>query len=89
MCEDNAVELLMSYNFAGMAEEVEDVLAFKARNIDPRVRPSYSSILYSWYTRKGDHRNGELFLDHLSTTILDVYSRPCHVPACAQASSTH
>lgn len=59
MCEDNAVDALMSFNFAGMASEVEDALSFKARNVDPRLRPSYSDILYTWYTRKGDHKNGK------------------------------
>lgn len=58
MCEDNAVETLMSFNFAGIADEVEAALSFKARNVDPRVRPCYSRILYLWYTRRGDYRNG-------------------------------
>lgn len=58
MCEDNEVETLMNFNFAGLADEVEDALAFKARNIDPRLRPSYSKILYAWYVRRGDYRSG-------------------------------
>ncbi|EMD40997.1 hypothetical protein CERSUDRAFT_43484 [Gelatoporia subvermispora B] len=57
MCEENAVERLMSLNFAGFADEVEDALSFKARNADPRVRPFYSRILYTWYTSRGDYRN--------------------------------
>ena len=63
MCEDNAMETIMSFNFAGIADEVEDALSFKARNVDPRLQPSYSSILYTWYTRRGDHRNGESLVD--------------------------
>jgi nuclear pore complex protein Nup160 len=58
MCEENAVEKLMTFNFAGLADEVEDSLSFKARNADPRVRPFYSRILYAWYVQKGDYRNG-------------------------------
>jgi nuclear pore complex protein Nup160 len=58
MCEDNALEILMSFNFAGITDEVEAALSFKARNVDPRVRPCYSRILYLWYTRRGDYRNG-------------------------------
>lgn len=57
MCEENAVEKLMTFNFAGFAEEVEDALAFKSRNADPRVRPFYSRIMYSWYILRGDYRN--------------------------------
>jgi nuclear pore complex protein Nup160 len=58
MCEESAIEQLMSFNFATFSAEVEDALAFKARNTDPRARPFYSRILYTWYTRRGDHRNG-------------------------------
>ena len=58
MCEENAVERLMAFEFAGISSEVEAVVAFKARNADPRLRPCYSRILYTWYTRRGDYRNG-------------------------------
>ncbi|KAJ7781667.1 nucleoporin Nup120/160-domain-containing protein [Mycena metata] len=40
MCEDNAVEKLVSFNFPGFADEVEEALAFKARNVDPRIQPT-------------------------------------------------
>jgi nuclear pore complex protein Nup160 len=66
MCEDNAVEQLVSFNFPGFADEVEDALGFKARNVDPRLHPSYSRILYSWHTFRGDHRNG-IFLPVIYT----------------------
>lgn len=62
MCEEHAVDRLMSYNFAGFADEVEDALAFKARNADPQVRPFYSRILYTWYISRGDYRNGLFFI---------------------------
>lgn len=58
MCEEHAVDRLMTYTFAGLADEVEDALSFKARNADPRARPFYSRILYSWYIQRGDYRNG-------------------------------
>ena len=48
----------MGYTFAGLADEVEEALSFKARNADPRVRPFYSHILYTWYIDRGDYRNG-------------------------------
>jgi hypothetical protein len=59
MCEEGAIEMLVSLDFAGFSSEVDDALAFKARNTDPRARPFYSRILYTWYTRRGDHRSGE------------------------------
>jgi nuclear pore complex protein Nup160 len=59
MCEDDAVEKLMTFNFAGFADDVEDALSFKARHVDPRIRPFYSRILYSWYVFRGDYRNGK------------------------------
>lgn len=58
MCEESAVQRLMSFNFAGFADEVEDALSYKARNADPLIRPLYSRILYSWYVSRGDYRNG-------------------------------
>ncbi|KAF8665766.1 hypothetical protein AX16_000214 [Volvariella volvacea WC 439] len=60
MCEDNEVEALMSFNFAGIADEVEDALAFKARNVDPRLKPHYSKVLYTWYIQRGDYRSAAL-----------------------------
>jgi nuclear pore complex protein Nup160 len=60
MCEENAVQSLLDFNFAGLSDEVEAILSFKARNVDPRMKPSYSKILYSWYMSRGDYRNGGL-----------------------------
>lgn len=59
MCEEDAIERLLSFNFATLGDEVEDALSFKARNADPRVRPFYSRILYTWYVSRGDYRNGQ------------------------------
>lgn len=58
MSEDDAVAQLISFNFAGFVDDVEECLAFKARNMDPRIQPNYARILYSWYTMRGDYRNG-------------------------------
>ena len=69
MCEEHAVERLMAFNFAGLTNEVEDALSFKARNADPRVRPFYSRILYTWYISRGDYRNGAYGPRALGTII--------------------
>jgi hypothetical protein len=58
MCKEDAVEKLVSFNFAGFTKEVEEALSFNARNADPRIRPFYSRILYTWYISRGDYRNG-------------------------------
>ncbi|KAI0030435.1 nucleoporin Nup120/160-domain-containing protein [Vararia minispora EC-137] len=57
MCEEEAVEKLIGYSFADIADEVLEHLAIKARHGDPRARPSYSRILYSWYISRSDYRN--------------------------------
>lgn len=58
MCDRNQVEMLMRFNFVGCTHEVEAALGFKARNADPLQRPLYSQIMYSWYIKRGDYRNG-------------------------------
>jgi len=60
MCEEHAIERLMSFNFVGIVDEVEGSLSFKARNADPRIQPFYSRILYTWYVTHGDYRNAAL-----------------------------
>lgn len=62
MCENNAVESFMSFDFAGIAKEVEAALSFKARNVEPNSRPAYAHILYTWYVQKGNYRDGMLNL---------------------------
>ena len=86
MCEDNAVAKLMTFDFAGVASEVEAALAFKARNADPRLRPCYSRILYTWYTRRGDYRSGECGWVLSNTFLLKLRSIVDNVPACAKAT---
>ncbi|KAJ7783415.1 hypothetical protein B0H14DRAFT_3585053 [Mycena olivaceomarginata] len=73
MCEDNAVEKLVSFNFPGFDDEVEEALAFKARNVDPRIQPSYSRILYSWHTFRGDHRNAALVMYQRARKLQDPH----------------
>ena len=59
MCEDDVPDLLLSIYLRGLVQEVEAALSFKARNADPRSRPNWSQILYTWHTVRGDYRNGK------------------------------
>ena len=59
MCDDDALDRLLSMNFVGLVQQVDQALSFKARNADPRGNPNWSQILYTWYTVRGDYRNGE------------------------------
>lgn len=70
MCEANAVDRLMSLNFVGLPNEVENALSFKVRNADPLSRPMYPQVLYAWYVFRGDFRNGEFFYLHLLYSLL-------------------
>ncbi|KAG6866010.1 hypothetical protein C0991_009682 [Blastosporella zonata] len=72
MCDDKSVDTLMTFNFAGLVDEVEEALAFKARNIDPRMQPSYSRILYTWFIRRGDYRNAALSMYQRARKIQDL-----------------
>jgi len=72
MCEDDAVEKLVSFNFAGFHNEVEDSLSFNARNADPCVRPFYSRILYTWYVSRGDYRNAALVMYQRARKIANL-----------------
>ncbi|PCH41595.1 hypothetical protein WOLCODRAFT_100880 [Wolfiporia cocos MD-104 SS10] len=76
MCEEDAVEQLMSFNFAGFAEEVEDALSFKTRNADPRIRPFYSRIQYSWYISRGDYRNAALTMYQRARKLASLIGDP-------------
>ncbi|EKM59586.1 uncharacterized protein PHACADRAFT_87488 [Phanerochaete carnosa HHB-10118-sp] len=74
MCEEHAVDRLMTYSFAGVTDEVEDALSFKARNADPRIRPFYSRILYTWYIDRGDYRNAALTMYQRARKLGNVIS---------------
>ncbi|TDL29800.1 hypothetical protein BD410DRAFT_817789 [Rickenella mellea] len=58
MCEDDVIDRLMALNFGELAKDVEAALSFKARNADPRIRPPYAQILYTWHVLRGEYRNG-------------------------------
>lgn len=75
MCEEHAVDRLTTYNFARLSDEVEDALSFKVRNADPRIRPFYSRILYTWYITRGDYRNGQLPDRPSPMSIIDTILR--------------
>ncbi|KAG6919322.1 hypothetical protein DXG01_007455 [Tephrocybe rancida] len=84
MCDDKSVETLMTFNFAGLADEVEEALAFKARNIDPRVQPSYSRILYTWFIRRGDYRNAALAMYQRAIRLQDLITDPTSFASLAE-----
>ncbi|CDO74132.1 hypothetical protein BN946_scf185043.g182 [Trametes cinnabarina] len=87
MCEENAVDRLMSLNFAGLADEVEDALAFKARNADPRIRPFYSRILYTWYVSRGDYRNAALTMYQRARKLASLMGGPAKFLELAELQS--
>ncbi|GLB33440.1 putative nucleoporin Nup120/160 [Lyophyllum shimeji] len=84
MCDDNAVETLMTFNFAGIADEVQDALAFKARNVDIRVHPSYSKILHTWFIRRGDYRNAALAMYQRARKLQDLIHDPTSFASLAE-----
>lgn len=92
MCEDNEINKLISFNFAGFADEVEKALAFKSRNSDPRDKPYYSQILYSWYISRSDYRSGkpnkhlhgDIFTLSLNTAALTMYLRSRKIQELSQ-----
>ncbi|KAJ7590746.1 nucleoporin Nup120/160-domain-containing protein [Mycena floridula] len=84
LCEDNAIDQLTSFNFAGFSDEVEATIAFKARNVDPTVGTNYSRILYSWYTLRGDYRNAALAMYQRARRLHDlVLNKPSLMTALA------
>lgn len=91
MCEENAVDRLMILNFAGLVDEVEGALAFKARNADPRIRPFYSRILYTWYISRGDYRNGWWNTASYTHTLIanddDLLMLQLHLPCISEQGS--
>ncbi|TFK43307.1 nucleoporin Nup120/160-domain-containing protein [Crucibulum laeve] len=72
MCEENAVQSLVAFDFAGISEEVEAALSFKSRNVDPRLTPSYSRILYTWFIQRGDYRNASLTMYQRARKLEEV-----------------
>ncbi|CAL1702056.1 unnamed protein product [Somion occarium] len=84
MCEENAVDRLMSFNFAGLTTEVEEALSFKVRNADPRIRPFYSRILYTWHVSRGDFRNAAAVMYQRARKLGTLYDNPADFDALAE-----
>ncbi|KAH6915289.1 nucleoporin Nup120/160-domain-containing protein [Coprinopsis sp. MPI-PUGE-AT-0042] len=72
MCEGDAVARLMAFDFAGISDEVESILSFKARNVDPRIGPNYSRILYTWYIQRGEYRNASLTMYQRALKLQEI-----------------
>lgn len=71
MCDSDQIERLVSLNFIGYQSDVEETLAFKARNADPRQKPHYSQVLHAWYVFRGDFRSGALSGGSISTNVMN------------------
>ncbi|THH33738.1 hypothetical protein EUX98_g479 [Antrodiella citrinella] len=83
MCEEHAVDRLIGFNFVGLNDEVEDCLSFKARNAEPRVRPFYSMILYTWYISRNDYRSAALIMYQRARKLAGFTSDPADFHALA------
>ncbi|GBE80373.1 hypothetical protein SCP_0300880 [Sparassis crispa] len=77
LCE-HAVDRLMVVNFTGFVDEVDESLSFKARNVDPRVRPFYSRILYTLYISRGDYRNAALTKYQRARKLASLFGDPAN-----------
>ncbi|KAJ4481914.1 hypothetical protein J3R30DRAFT_3656103 [Lentinula aciculospora] len=71
----NQVDKLLSHNFAGFANEVEDALSFNPRNEDPSMLPRYTRILYSWFLSRGDYRNAALTMYQKARKLRGLMTR--------------
>ena len=58
MCEDDALDRLLSMNFRDLIEEGEAPLSFKPRLAYPSVTPNHLHILYTWYILRGSYSRG-------------------------------
>ncbi|KAH8105506.1 nucleoporin Nup120/160-domain-containing protein [Cristinia sonorae] len=84
MCEEHAVDRLISFNFVGLNDEVEECLSFKARNADPRVRPFYSMILYTWFISRNDYRNAALTMYQRARKLSALSTDPAEFHSLAE-----
>ncbi|KAI9505139.1 nucleoporin Nup120/160-domain-containing protein [Coemansia spiralis] len=58
LCErEGGVAILCRLSFAGLQEDVERSLLFKARHSDILAKPNYYKILYSFHVYRGNYRN--------------------------------
>ena len=67
ICESGAIPKLVSLDLSPFQADVEEALSFKARNVDPRVRPHYSKVLYTWFMSRGNYGEGGLQSNHSVT----------------------
>ena len=67
ICESGAIPKLVSLDLSPFQADVEEALSFKARNVDPRVRPHYSKVLYTWFMSRGNYGEGKPHVYHLTT----------------------
>ncbi|KAF8076014.1 nucleoporin Nup120/160-domain-containing protein [Lyophyllum atratum] len=57
---------------------------FKARNVDPRVHPSFSRILYTWFIRRGDYRNAALAMYQRARRLQNLINDPTSFASLAE-----
>jgi len=79
MCENNAIELFMSFPFVGVVKEVEIALLSRIEELEPDSRHSYANILYSWYFRRGNYRDGMFQFVLVALVLMKHFRCTCHV----------
>ncbi|KAL1744628.1 nucleoporin Nup120/160-domain-containing protein [Schizophyllum fasciatum] len=83
ICESGAIPKLVSLDLSPFQADVEEALQFKARNVDPRVRPYYSKVLYTWYMSRGNYGEAALTMyqrgRRLAAVMVDPISFANHV----------
>ncbi|KAF8314772.1 hypothetical protein DL93DRAFT_2167187 [Clavulina sp. PMI_390] len=83
MCDNDQIERLVSFNFVGYQNDVEETLAFKARNADPRQKPHYSEVLHAWYVFRGDFRSAAASMYQHAQRLADIVDQ--HGPDAVEA----
>lgn len=75
MCEggESCVAQLLGMNFAGMQNEVERNLSFKARNSNPTSSPNFYSILYSYHISRGDYKSAGAVMYQQAHRLADLH----------------
>ncbi|KIO30211.1 hypothetical protein M407DRAFT_20680 [Tulasnella calospora MUT 4182] len=76
MCDKGEIDRLTRWNFVGFQQEVENVLAFKARNADPIGWPNYANVLYAWYTFRGDYRSAGQAMFRQARRLSEIVCKP-------------
>jgi hypothetical protein len=92
MCKGGEAQRLFNLPYSGMEGYIEDELDLRARTADPLASPYYHKILYSWLTRRVDHRKGESISKGSTPEILltcRAYSGIDHVPVRGTCEKPH